>query len=671
MLSFFVVFFFLGGASALVAPSPFSSSRRLVGGQQRAFVPPPAFDATKEATYKAVGQGAKAVASLVKLAPKEKAPDEEDQQEKLDKETTSVVDSILKYVKEAIAAEGAQNLNYTLYPRHPAAPDVELSAMMPMLEGPPPFSQWFSPCKLVRLLWRFAQSAIVGYTDLSKILSPDRWMQVFGVFFLQPTEITKDDLWKTDRGFAQQYLSGTNPVMITRVTSLDRDVLQGGGEPLVGALGRKTLDELIDAKNLYVVNYDAWDPSEGGSQASPRTVLSENASWPKMYYYSPMVLFSVPEGDDKLMPLAIQIEKTAKAKVFTPDEQEWTYAKMVVTSADENVHEWLSHLGKTHLTIEPQIVAAWNQLKSVNHDLYDFLSPHYQDTLFLSWAARLTLLYYATPEDWSDPAQVAEAAAASTSVADAEFAVGAAKFLQVLLGYWTDYSFFDYGFEAELAKRGFTGDLEKDPLYEKYLYLQDGLKLWKAIGQYASDYVDSQYATDLDLKNDAILQKWASEVADPGRANIKGFPSPMPDKATLAKCLQTTIWTTSGLHSAVNFPQFDFMAYQPNRPSAFLQPIDKASESLQWAFDNAVSTNAIASGIAQTIWLLTLPSDHTLVDLTEHSDKPFAGAYEKFKKNLLDISNQIKLRNDKLPENDVPFKYTYLDPTFVPASIDI
>ncbi|KAJ8608435.1 hypothetical protein CTAYLR_009596 [Chrysophaeum taylorii] len=546
-------------------------------------------------------------------------------------------------------------LKYLSYPPHPADPFYDLSQMMPMLSGAPPKSQRFSLIKILRLLWRALQGFLVVYRKQDP---SNMYNDVFGRCFLKAPPITKNDLWATDRGFASQFLAGTNPILIRRVKHL-RELNAVGGTPLIKDIGQVYLETLVDEENLYMVAYN-----EFAKDKSPREVYSEE-DWPQLYFSAPIIIFSVV--DDVFMPLGIQLMPRPLATyVYRPSDPEWAYAKMMVACADGNVHEWLSHLGKTHLTIEPQIIAALNRLDG--HELYDFLKPHFEDTLFLNWAARKTLIYYESPEEPIDIAQARACAKESSSVADSDFSVGAANLLKIIQSYWEDYTFDAYAFDSELKSRGF--DLEGDKLND-YFYANDGLLVWNAIGEYARDFVDYLYDKDVDVVEDKQLQEWAFEVADPDRANIKGFPFPMCSKPQLARALQTTIWTASALHSAVNFPQFDYMAYQPNRPSALLKPISPETARLDYIMDHALPTKAITDNIAFIVWLLTLPSKHCLTELRENERTKWRHVYAKFKTNLLHISSLIQARNDKLNTTDVPFPYDFLDPTQIPASIDI
>ncbi|KAK1737911.1 lipoxygenase [Skeletonema marinoi] len=90
-----------------------------------------------------------------------------------------------------------------------------------------------------------------------------------------------------------------------------------------------------------------------------------------------------------------------------------------------------------------------------------------------------------------------------------------------------------------------------------YLYREDGMKLWNAIGVFDSDEA---------VASDEVVQEWAKETTDPDKGAVKGFPASFEDKETVAKALQTIMWMTSGLHAAVNFPQYEEYGCVPHKP---------------------------------------------------------------------------------------------------------
>ena len=140
------------------------------------------------------------------------------------------------------------------------------------------------------------------------------------------------------------------------------------------------------------------------------------------------------------------------------------------------------------------------------------------------------------------------------SFGDTVTSVGVGQFMQLILNYWKKYDFFESSaLDRELASRGFSEDFDI-PCYH---YRTDGLMLWSAYARFARSFVDEVYESDEQVKNDSVLQEWARETTDPNGAAIAGFPKSFDDKETLASTLQTLFWVCSGLHAAVNFPQYD------------------------------------------------------------------------------------------------------------------
>ena len=73
--------------------------------------------------------------------------------------------------------------------------------------------------------------------------------------------------------------------------------------------------------------------------------------------------------------------------IFTPgDGYNWLIAKTIVGIADGNVHEAVTHLGRTHLFMEPFVLATVRQLAS-NHPLFTAPGPHFEGTTAINKAA--------------------------------------------------------------------------------------------------------------------------------------------------------------------------------------------------------------------------------------------------------------------------------------------
>lgn len=259
--------------------------------------------------------------------------------------------------------------------------------------------------------------------------------------------------------------------------------------------------------------------------------------------------------------------------------------------------------------------------------------------------------------------------------------------MQLIGKMWSRYSFFEKSsLPNELASRGFTEDIK----IPTYLYREDGMKLWNAIGDFATDFVDEIFDSDEAVALDEVVQEWAKETTDPDKGAVNGFPTSFEDKETVACVLQTIMWVTSGLHAAVNFPQYDSYGYVPNKPLGLradlsTMPEDDA-EIREWMFENMFPYinsddewlreasgprgNHEALGILQTVRLLTLPSKNCLDNLSDKFESVGTESYDKFLTNLNVISKEIEARNEEaVKANKAP--YNYLNPSNVPASIDI
>ncbi|KAK1734478.1 lipoxygenase [Skeletonema marinoi] len=136
---------------------------------------------------------------------------------------------------------------------------------------------------------------------------------------------------------------------------------------------------------------------------------------------------------------------------------------------------------------------------------------------------------------------------------DYQPSVGTGQFMQLIEKMWSRYSFFEStGLPNELASRGFTEDVQ----IPAYLIVECDWRLCDRL------FFDSDEA----VASDEVVQAWATESTDPEKGAVNGFPTSFQDKETVAKVLQTIMWMTSGLHAAVNFPQYDELAYVPHKP---------------------------------------------------------------------------------------------------------
>lgn len=123
----------------------------------------------------------------------------------------------------------------------------------------------------------------------------------------------------------------------------------------------------------------------------------------------------------------------------------------------------------------------------------------------------------------------------------------------------------------------FRGMAEPDPLaphgiklaIEDYPFANDGLYLWDILKSWMSEYIYHYYSSDLEITADKELQTWWTEIRTVGHGDKKDSPG-WPNLATrddLLHIVTTIAWISSGHHAAVNFGQYTFGGYFPNRPT--------------------------------------------------------------------------------------------------------
>ena len=105
-------------------------------------------------------------------------------------------------------------------------------------------------------------------------------------------------------------------------------------------------------------------------------------------------------------------------------------------------------------------------------------------------------------------------------------------------------------------------------IMEDYPYAADGLMIWSAIENWVRTYVNHYYPNSSMISNDRELQAWYSESVNVGHADLKNeswWPT-LNTSEDLVSVLTTLIWIASAQHAALNFGQYPYGGYVPNRP---------------------------------------------------------------------------------------------------------
>jgi len=254
------------------------------------------------------------------------------------------------------------------------------------------------------------------------------------------------------------------------------------------------------------------------------------------------------------------LEHGAHSTVYLPADiksgvlgQIWQLAKAYASVDDSAWHQLVSHWLNTHAVIEPFVIATNRQL-SVVHPVHKLLSPHYRDTLNINALARTTLI---------NAGGIFE-----QTVFPGKYALEMSSVI------YKNWKLTEQGLPDDLVKRGMAVPDSASPygvrlLIKDYPYAVDGLVIWWAIERWVNEYLIIYYPNDGVLQADKELEEWWKEVREVGHGDLKDadwWPK-MQTLPELAKACTTIIWIASALHAAVNFGQYPYAGFLPNRPT--------------------------------------------------------------------------------------------------------
>lgn len=457
----------------------------------------------------------------------------------------------------------------------------------------------------------------------------------------------------TDRAFAAQRVAGPNPLVLEQCTTLPDHfpVTEAQYQAVMGS--SDSLQQAGQEGRLYITDYAVLN------QLKPGTFPDA-----QKYVYAPLALFAVPAGNRSLVAVAIQCQQQPGPAnpIFTPppegspqsEQWAWYMAKTIVQIADGNYHELISHLGRTHLLIEPIVVATYRQL-APNHPLSVLLRPHFEGTLFINNAAISGLI--------NDGGTV-DAVMSGTIESSRELSVKAVQ------GF--PYGFNDSMLPATLARRG-VDNVDQLP---DYPYRDDALLVWDAIHNWVGSYLNLYYLNDQDVVEDTELQAWLAEMiaedggrmTDIGEISSEQESPSLRTKAYLTDMVTLIIFTGSAQHAAVNFSQATYMTYIPNLPLAGYRPAPKSTQAnTQDYFDLLPSLKQAETQMDMTYLLGSL----YYTQLGEYGDTYFTDSrvqtpLKAFQQRLDEIGIVIDDRN-----SDRPTFYDFLHPNKIPQSINI
>ncbi|MBX7184180.1 MAG: lipoxygenase [Vicinamibacteria bacterium] len=466
---------------------------------------------------------------------------------------------------------------------------------------------------------------------------------------------------QTDSFFAHMRVAGPNPMVIRRIDHLP------SGFPVSDEQYQETMgagDTLAAAAaehRLYLADY-------AGLQGLPAGTFPNG----QKYLAAPLALFAVPaagSADRSLRAVAIQCAQQPGpgSPVFSPrDGLAWQVAKAFVQMADGNYHQAISHLGETHLVLEPIVLATCRQL-AASHPLSVLLMPHFEGTLNINDAAQSNLMA---------PSGGVDRVMGGTIAASREVAIKAAQAFP-----------FNHAAPGDaLAARG-VADTTALPGFP---YRDDALLVWTAIQQWVSSYLRLYYASDADVAGDTELQAWIAEIVSPegGRMKDIGEDGRIRTLDYLIRAVTQIIFIAGPQHAAVNFPQYPIMSFTPNMPLAlykappssrdltsenglldWLPPLDmiQIQMSLGYLLGHAQDTRlgVYAKTDHGSFKLWAAQSLEGLFGRGYFQDSRVAPLLAAFHESLLSVEDEITRRNQSRRP------YEFLLPSRIPQSINV
>ncbi|MCC5663921.1 lipoxygenase [Nostoc sp. CHAB 5784] len=445
--------------------------------------------------------------------------------------------------------------------------------------------------------------------------------------------------YKTDSCFAEQRLSGANPLAIRRIDVLPDNfaVTDYHFQKVAGA--EFTLEKALKEGKLYFLDYPLLSDIQGG--------VYNNV---KKYLPKPQALFYWQSNESSnggsLVPVAIQInhDSGANSVIYTPDDPhlDWFLAKTCVQIADGNHQELGSHFAYTHAVMAPFAIVTARQLAE-NHPIALLLKPHFRFMLFDNDLGRTQFLQPGGPVD--------------------EFMAGSlAESVGFVAKVYEEWSIEKFTFPRLIKSR----QTDDPAILPHFPFRDDGILIWNAIEKFVAEYLQLYYKTSQDLIDDYELQNWARELVAQDGGRVKGMPAKIETLEQLIEIISVVVFTCAPLHSALNFSQYEYMAFVPNMPYAAYHPIPETKGvDLETIMKILPPFKQAAD---QVMWTEILTSFH--YDKLGFYDEEFADPLAQeivvqFQHNLHEIERQIDIRNQTRP---IP--YNYLKPSQIINSIN-
>ncbi|RKK66013.1 hypothetical protein BFJ69_g15784 [Fusarium oxysporum] len=483
--------------------------------------------------------------------------------------------------------------------------------------------------------------------------------------------------WYSDRRFADQSFTGTNP---TTIEKIPKDLL----DEFIEAAKRDGCDYWVqtlpetDPSSLFVQDCRYFREAVGAQPNEDlhhKEPVSDN-SWA----CAAVTLFQL-HPDGQLHPVAIVCDyKSTMANSVTIFNQRrlptdpsiheesdwaWRYAKTCAQVSDWIRHEVGVHLTRAHM-IEEALIVATHRTIPMDHVVFKLLEPHWYKTLSLNAAARSVLV----PQVIKD-----------------------------LVGLKPDYlyQFIRYEFENfdyvrsyvpnDLEQRGFPNTAQglSDKMYKNYAYAKNMVSMWHCIREYVMSTLLMDYdknTADKMVKEDQYVQDWCKEMQTHG--GIKSFPN-IQTLDELCDAVTMSIHIAAPFHTAVNYLQSFYQAFVLAKPPCLCSPMPESLEELKKYTEKSL-VDALPIGrqrqwllSVQVPWLLSfkVPSDRSLITFAlsqwrtyrrdDREDQEIRAISQRFYIELKKLEVEFLVTSKSMDEGAIP--YMVMDPANTAVSI--
>ncbi|XP_078170260.1 linoleate 9S-lipoxygenase 5-like isoform X1 [Carex rostrata] len=495
------------------------------------------------------------------------------------------------------------------------------------------------------------------YNDVTKEIKH------YPVKFPLPQVIAADEnAWRTDEEFAREMLAGLNPNVI-KCLEVFPPVGTGRRESSItsshieGKLDGLTIQRAMHEKRIFILDHHDY----------LMPYLSRiNAQHGVCVYASRTLLFLKDDGS--LKPLVIELTlpgEEEQSRVFVPEipvRALWELAKTFVAVNDSGYHQLISHWLYTHATVEPFVIATKRQLSAM-HPIYKLLDPHFKDTMHINALARSILL-------------------SSGGILERTMFPGKYS-MELSSKIYANWRFTEQALPEDLIKRGIavrdsTQTSGVSLLLEDYPYATDGLDIWVCIKKWVHKYCIRFYPDNLAVNSDVELQSWYTEIRHVGHGDRRDDPHcwlELNSVENLTQTLTTLIWIASALHASVNFGQFAYAGFAPNRPTRCREfiPVENTQEFAaiqndpeKFFFQMVPDRFTTTLGLALIEVLSYHMSDEIYLGQRASSgwtdDNEVLRVFEEFTNDLRKVEKNIKERNKdaKLKNRMGPAKVPYM-----------